>query len=133
MWGWSAGDILLLAKLAYESYQFFRNVPDDLRETSNRLKYVGDELRDLSDVLKASGWTEYDRAPELQQLRKDLIEAKSFFERYQSLYNSTQSPGRRLITTARLAIKDQNELRKIEKGLTGHLEKITAVRQKVIL
>lgn len=131
MFGWSAGDLLQLARLAKEGYDYYQNAPENLRESWDRLQYVANNLEDLSDVLQKSGWPSYDSAP---KLKDDLEEAKQFFARYASLSTATVVSTARLLDTARLGLsQDKAKLRSIEKNLKDHLEKMGAFKQHVIL
>jgi hypothetical protein len=131
MFGWSAGDLLQFARLAKEVYDYYQNAPETIRESLERLQYVANDLEDLSDVLKKSGWPSYDSAP---KLKDDLEDAKHFFARYASLSTATTVSTSRLWDTARLGLgQDKGKLRSIDKNLKDHLEKMSAFKQHVIL
>jgi len=130
-YGWSAGELVLLAKIAYDIYDYYQNAPQNLRQSLEKFQYVAKHLEDLSDVLKKSGWPGYDKAP---KLKEDLEEAKRFFDRYASLSAATTVSTSRLINTARLGLgPDRNKLHSIDKNLEDHLEKMGAFKQHVIL
>jgi conjugal transfer/entry exclusion protein len=131
MFGWSAGDLLRLAGLAKEGYNYYQNAPETIRESFDRLQYVANDLEDLSDVLQKSGWPSYDSASKLED---DLKDAKHFFARYASLSTATTVSTSRLRDTARLGLgQDKGKLRSIDKNLKDHLEKMSAFKQHVIL
>jgi hypothetical protein len=130
-YGWSAGDLVLLAKIAYDIYGYYQSVPQNLQQSLEKFHYVAEHLEDLSDVLKKSGWGVYDKAP---KLKEDLQEAKRFFDRYASLSTATTVSTSRLFDTARLSLgPDRNKLHSIDKNLKDHLEKMSAFKQHVIL
>jgi len=130
-WGWAAGDLVLLARLAYEIFSYYQSVPQTLHQCVQRFEYVAQQLEDLSDVLRRSGWRGYDRAP---KLKDDLKEAKHFFEEYASLSAATSLSMSRLFETARLRLgPDNSRLRCIENKLKDHMEKMSAFKQHVIL
>ena len=130
-YGWSAGELVLLAKIAYDIYDYYQNAPQNLRQSLEKFQYVAKHLEDLSDVLKKSGWPGYDKAP---KLKEDLEEAKRFFDRYASLSAATTVSTSRLFNTARLGLgPDRNKLHSIDKNLEDHLEKMGAFKQHVIL
>jgi hypothetical protein len=131
MFGWSAGDLLQLARLAKEVFDYYQSAPQNLRESLQRFEYVAKQLEDLSDVLRKSGWARYDRAP---KLKDDLKSAKGFFDRYASLSAATAVSGSRIVDTARLGWgKDKNMLPEINKKLDDHLQKMSEFKQHVIL
>jgi hypothetical protein len=130
-YGWSAGDLVLFAKIAHDIYSYYQNAPQHLQQSLEKFQYVAKHLKELSDVLKKSGWPGYDRAP---KLKEDLEEAKRFFDRYASLSTATTVSTFRLVNTARLALgPDRNKLHGIDKNLKDHLEKMSAFKQHVIL
>lgn len=130
--GWSAGDLVICAKIAYEVFSYYQNAPQNLRQTIKKFHYVAEQLEDLSDVLQKSGWKRYDKAP---GLRADLENARSFFERYDPLPNASSAiSSQRFEDTPRLDQgPDQNKLRDIEEGLKDHMDRIVAFKQHVIL
>jgi hypothetical protein len=130
-YGWSAGDLVLFAKIAHDIYGYYQSAPQNLRQSIEEFHYVAEQLEDLSDVLRKSGWRGYDGAP---KLREDLEEAKCFFDRYASLSAATTTSTSRLFDTARLGLgPDRSKLRSILENLKGHLEKMSAFKQHVIL
>ena len=130
-YGWSTGDLVLFAKIAYDIYGYYQSAPQNLQQSLEKFQYVAEHLEDLSDVLKRSGWRGYDKAP---KLKEDLEEAKRFFDRYASLSTATTASTSRLFDTARLGLgPDRSKLRSIDKNLKDHLEKMSAFKQHVIL
>ena len=130
-YGWSAGDLVLFAKTAYDIHDYYQSAPQNLRQSLEKFQYVAKHLEDLSEVLKKSGWHGYDKAP---KLKEDLEEAKRFFDRYASLSAATTVSTSRLFNTARLGLgPDRNRLQSIDKNLKDHLEKMGAFKQHVIL
>jgi hypothetical protein len=130
-YGWSAGDLVLFAKIASDIYRYYQRAPQNLRQSLEKFQYVAKHLEDLSDVLKKSGWQGYDKAP---KLKEDLEEAKRFFDRYASLSAATAVSTSRLFDTARLGLgPDRSKLHSIDKNLEDHLEKMSAFKQHVIL
>ena len=101
MFGWSAGDLLQFARLANEVYSYYQSVPQNLRDSLQRLQYIANDLTELSGVLENSGWPSYDRAP---KLRDDLEEAKRFFARYSSLSTAKAASIARFLDTIRLGV-----------------------------
>lgn len=130
-YGWSAGDLALFAKIAHDIYGYYQSAPQNLRQSLEKFQSVAKHLKELSDVLKKSGWPGYDKAP---KLKEDLEEAKRFFDRYTSLSAATTVSTSRLFNTARLGLgPDRNKLHSIDKNLKDHLEKMDAFKQHVIL
>jgi hypothetical protein len=130
-YGWSAGDLVLFAQIAYGIYGYYQSAPQNLRQSLEKFQYVAKHLEDLSDVLKKSGWLGYDKAP---KLKEDLEEAQRFFNRYASLSAATTVSTSRLFDTARLGLgPDRSKLHGIDKNLEDHLEKMSAFKQHVIL
>ena len=130
-YGWSAGDLVLFARIAHDIYGYYQSAPQNLRQSLEEFHYVAEQLEDLSDVLKKSGWPGYDKAP---KLKEDLEEAKSFFDRYASLSAATTASTTRLFDTARLGLSpDRSKLHSINENLKDHLEKMSAFKQHVIL
>ena len=120
--GWSAGDLVLLAKSAYDIYGYFQSAPQNLRQSLEKFQSVAKHLKELSGVLTKSGWPGYDKA---LKLKEDLEEAKRFFNRYASLSAATKVSTSRLFNTARLGLlPDRNKLHSIDKNLKDHLEKM---------
>jgi hypothetical protein len=128
-YGWSAGDLVLFAKIAYDIYGYYQGAPQNLRQSLEGFHYVAKQLEDLSEVLEKSGWRGYDRAP---KIKEDLEEAKHFFDRYASPSAATTASTSRLFDVARLGLV-QSKLRNIDENLKDHLEKISAFKQHVIL
>jgi hypothetical protein len=130
-YGWSAGDLVLFAKIACDIYGYYQSAPQNLQQSLEKFRYVAQQLEDLSDVLQKSGWLGYDKAP---KLKEDLEEAKRFFDRYASLSAAITVSTSRLFDTARLGLgPDRNKLRSIDDNLKDHLEKMSAFKQHVIL
>jgi hypothetical protein len=130
-YGWSAGDLVLFAKIACDIYSYYQSAPQNLQQSLEKFQYVAEHLKDLSDVLNKSGWPGYDKAP---KLKEDLEEAKSFFDRYASLSAATTVSTARLFDTARLGWgPDRSKLHSINENLKDHLEKMSAFKQHVIL
>lgn len=131
MFGWSAGDLLQFARLAKEIFDYYHSAPQNLRQSLQRFEYVAKHLEDLSDVLRKSGWSSYDRAP---KLKDDLEDAKRFFDRYVSLSTATTVSTSRIFDTARLGLgQDRGKLHGIDENLKDHLDKMSAFKQHVIL
>ena len=128
-YGWSAGDLLVFARMAKEIYDFYDNAPKNLRRVIERFHYVAEQLEDLSHVLKESGWKKYDRAPKLEE---DLEYAQKFFDKYDKLSQTTGTSRSRIWDTTKLGL-DQGKLSDIEAGLRNHQEAMTSFKMDVTL
>jgi hypothetical protein len=129
--GWSAGDLLQFARVAYDVFDYYQCAPQYQRQSLQRFQYAAKHLEDLSDVLQKSGWPSYDKAP---KLKDDLEDAKRFFNRYASLSAATAVSTSRLFDTARLGLgPDRGKLRGIDENLNDHVDKMNAFKQHVIL
>ena len=130
-YGWSAGDLVLFARVAYDIFGYYQSAPQSLQHFLQRFQYVAEQLEDLSDLLQKSGWPGYDKAP---KLKDDLEEAKGFFERYASLSVATEISPSRLLDTARLGLGlDRSRLRGMEENVRDHIEKMSTFKQDIIL
>jgi hypothetical protein len=127
--GWSAVELVALANLAKQIYEFYRDAPEGVRALLVKFEYVWRELIILSTILRSSGWPVYHEAP---NLRNDLVIAKAYFERYQALANHSGSLASRAWHTTRLAF-DRKKVTKIEKCVDDHLCRMDRFKLNAIL
>jgi hypothetical protein len=127
--GWSAVELVALANLAKQIYEFYRDAPEGVQALLVKFEYVSRELNILSTMLRSSGWPVYHEAPNLQN---DLVIAKAYFERYQALANHSGSLASRAWHTTRLAFV-RKKVTKIEKCVDDHLCRMDRFKLNVIL
>ena len=131
LYGWSAEDLVLFAKLAYDVFGYYQSAPQALRQSLQSFQYIAQHLEELSDVLKKSDWPGYDTAP---KLKDDLRQAKHFFENYAPLSTATTVSTSRLSDTAGSGLGAiEGKLREIDENLEDHMDKMNAFKQQVIL
>ena len=131
MWGWSAGDLLQLARFAKAVFDYDQSAPQNLRQSLQRSQDVANRLEELADMLQIFEWPSYDRAP---NLRATLEDAKRFIDRYAPLSAATTASASRLFDTACPRLdRGRSKLRGIDENLKDHLGKMSAFKQHAIL
>lgn len=127
--GWSANDILSLAKLCYDIYSFCQAAPAELQGILEKLDNIRQTLEQLSDILQKSGLGSWKEAPDLEQ---HLHEVQVYLEPLQHVaikkgYDLSKAKG-----LARLAL-DKDKIKRIEKSLDADERRIEKMKIDMIL
>ena len=127
--GYSAGDIVTLAKLCYGLYNFCRTAPYEVQGLCGKLDKLKKKLDRLSAIVEKSGLGTWRRAPALEQ---SLLEIKEYLEPLQSATakeSSTPTRARGLVLLA----KNRKELKRIEERLGEGEREIDEAKIDLIL
>ena len=126
--GLGISDLLNLAQIAYDIYQYCEGAPDDLKGLLQKFQYIGDQLKLLNTVIVSSGWSEYDKTAELRELFKD---AKAFFVKHDALLHNSATGTSKLGKLARLKM-DADDMRNIENRVDEQMKRMQDFKTNVM-
>lgn len=127
--GWSSGDIISLAKLCWDVYNFIHTVPAELQSVFCRLDRIGRKLERLVTILEKSGKGTCEEIPSLKQ---HLLDAKVSLEPLRNVTNKAASIPPKAKGLARLSLS-QDKLRCIERNLDEDDRAIDDIKGEIIL
>ena len=125
----SASDIVGLARLCYDIYNFCQDAPTELQGLSKRIDRIGGKLEWLSKLFQQSGLGEWREAPVLKQA---LQGARDTLEPLMPDSSSFGSTGRKARVLAKLALSKER-LRRVEEELKGHERAIDDLKMDLVL
>ena len=127
--GWSAGDLLQFAKLAFEVYEFVHNAPEEIQVVIQKYEDVGQKLQRLSKILDNSRLGVWNGAP---KLRKHLEEANEYLNQFRPMASRTASPQLRAKKTVIMAI-DRSKIKRINDHLKIYEEQMNSFENDLVL
>lgn len=127
--GGSPPDLLTLAKVAYDIYQFHRNAPEDLQDLLEKFEIVAKKSERLSMIVEKSGRGYWDDAPKLM---KYLLECKEYLEQFHPIADRVASPELRARKKFRLTV-ESDKVHRIKERLSMYEQQMTSFESDLVL